>query len=75
MLYKKSFSATATLDLGLDYYKEGSRFAMTTEFYWTLAVQKFEISGSDRIQRASDEFITLHDFSYTLSKSSKSMLT
>ncbi len=68
---KKSFSATSTLDLGLDYYKEGNRFAMTNELHWTLAVQKDGISSSDRIQRVSDDFITLHDFSYTLSKSSK----
>lgn len=68
---KKSFSATTSLDLGLDYYKEGNRFAMTNELHWTLAVQKDGISGSDRIQRVSDDFITLHDFSYTLNKNSK----
>ena len=68
---KKSFSATSTLDLGLDYYKEGNRFAMTNELHWTLAVQKDGISGSDRIQRITDDFITLHDFSYALSKNSK----
>lgn len=68
---KKSFSVTSSLDLGLNYYKEGSRFAMTNELHWTLAVQKDGISGSDRIQRVSDDFITLHDFSFTLSKNSK----
>ena len=68
---KKSFSATSTLDLGLDYYKEGSRFAMTNELHWTFAVQKSGISGSDRIQRVSDDFTTLHDFSFTLSQNSK----
>lgn len=68
---KKSFSATTTLDLGLDYYKEGNRFAMTNELHWTFAVQKSGISGSDRIQRVSDDLVTLHDFSYTLSKNSK----
>ncbi|MES2574775.1 MAG: hypothetical protein V4572_07520 [Bacteroidota bacterium] len=68
---KKSFSATTTLDLGLDYYKEGKRFAMTNELHWLFAVQKSGISGSDRIQRVSDDFTTLHDFSYTLSKNSK----
>lgn len=68
---KKSFSATTTLDLGLDYYKEGNRFAMTNELHWTLAVQKSGISGSDRIQRVSDDIVTLHDFSFTLSKNSK----
>jgi hypothetical protein len=68
---KKSFSATSTLDLGLDYYKEGNRFAMTNELHWTLAVQKSGLAGSDRIQRVADDFITLHDFSYTLTKNSK----
>lgn len=68
---KKSFSATSTLDLGLDYYKEGNRFAMTNELHWILGVQKSGISGSDRVQRVSDDFNTLHDFSYTLSKNSK----
>ena len=68
---KKSFSATTTIDLGLDYYKEGNRFAMTNELHWTFAVQKSGISGSDRIQRVTDDFTTLHDFSYALSKNSK----
>ncbi|WP_396171387.1 hypothetical protein [Flavobacterium sp.] len=68
---KNSFSATSALDLGLDYYKEGSRFVMTNELHWTLGVQKDGISGSDRIQRVTDDFITLHDFSYTFSKNSK----
>ncbi|NDP26806.1 MAG: hypothetical protein GZ087_05175 [Flavobacterium sp.] len=68
---KKSFSATTSLDLGLDYSKDGNPFAMTNELHWTLAVQKDGISGSDRIQKVSDDFITLHDFSYTLNKNSK----
>ena len=68
---KKSFSATTTIDLGLDYYKEGNRFAMTNELHWTFAVQKSGISGSDRIQRVTDDLTTLHDFSYALSKNSK----
>lgn len=68
---KKSFSGTTTLDLGLDYYKEDSRFAMTNELHWTFAVQKSGISGSDHIQRVSDDLTTLHDFSFSLSKNSK----
>lgn len=68
---KKSFSATTTLDLGLDYYKEDSRFAMTNELHWIFAVQKSGISGSDHIQRVSDDLTTLHDFSFSLSKNSK----
>lgn len=68
---KNSFSATSALDLGLNYYKEGNRFAMTNELHWTFGVQKDGISGSDRIQRVTDDLITLHDFSYTFSKNSK----
>ena len=68
---KKAFSATSSLDLGLDYYKEGNRFAMTNELHWNLSVQKTGISTTDHIQKVSDEFVTLHDFSYSLSKSSK----
>ncbi|MFM9826270.1 hypothetical protein [Flavobacterium sp.] len=68
---KKSFSGTSAIDLGFDYYKETSRFAMTNELHWNLAVQKSGLTGADRIQRANDELATLHDFSFTLSKSSK----
>jgi hypothetical protein len=68
---KKSFSGTSAIDIGLDYYKETSRFAMTNELHWNLAVQKSGLTGADRIQRANDELATLHDFSFTLSKSSK----
>jgi hypothetical protein len=35
---KKSFSLTAALDLGLDYFKEGGRFAMTNELHWTVGI-------------------------------------
>lgn len=68
---KKAFSATSALDLGLDYYKEGNRFAMTNELHWNLSLQKTGISATDHIQKVSDEFVTLHDFSYSLGKSSK----
>jgi hypothetical protein len=68
---KKSFSGTSAIDIGFDYYKETSRFAMTNELHWNLAVQKSGLTGADRIQRANDELATLHDFSVTLSKSSK----
>lgn len=68
---KKSFSGTGALDLGLDYYKEGNRFAMTNELHWNIAVQKSGITDASRIQRVNDELVTLHDFSFTLSKNSK----
>ncbi|MDD5151293.1 MAG: hypothetical protein PHC28_12605 [Flavobacterium sp.] len=68
---KKTLSATSALDLGLDYYKEGNRFAMTNELHWNLSLQKSGLTGVNHIQRVSDELNTLHDFSYTLSKDSK----
>lgn len=68
---KKSFSGTAALDLGLDYYKEGNRFAMTNELHWNIAVQKSGLTSSARVQRVSDELVTLHDFSYAMTKNSK----
>lgn len=68
---KKSFSATSALDLGLNYYKEASRFAMTNELHWTIAIQKSELTGTAHIQRATDDLSTLHDFSFTLNKSNK----
>ena len=68
---KKSFSATSAIDLGLNYYKEGNRFAMTNEMHWTFAVQKSGLSGGSHIQRASDDLTTLHDFSYSVNKSNQ----
>ena len=68
---KKSFSATSALDLGLNYYKEGKRFAMTNELHWTVAVQKSGLTSAAHIQRATDDLSTLHDFSYAINKSNK----
>lgn len=68
---KKVFSATSALDLGLDYYKEGNRFAMTNELHWNLSLQKSGISTTNHIQRVSDELVTLHDLSYAMTKNSK----
>jgi hypothetical protein len=68
---KKSFSATSALDLGLNYYKESSRFAMTNELHWTISVQKSGFTSTDHIQRATDDLSTLHDFSFAMNKSNK----
>ena len=68
---KKSFSATSALDLGLNYYKETNRFAMTNELHWTIAIQKSGLSNGSHIQRATDDINTLHDFSYAINKSNK----
>lgn len=68
---KKSFSATSALDLGLNYFKEGKRFAMTNEMHWTVAVQKSGLTSAAHIQRATDDLSTLHDFSFAMNKSNK----
>lgn len=68
---KKNFSTSLALDLGLNFNKDGARFAMTNELHWTIALQKTGVSSSDHIQRSTDDLSTLHDFSYTLSKNSK----
>ena len=68
---KKSFSATSALDLGLNYFKEGKRFAMTNELHWTIAVQKSGLTSAAHIQRATDDLSTLHDFSYAMNKSNR----
>lgn len=65
---KKAFSATSALDLGLDYFKEGIRFAMTNELHWTLSVEKSGVDGDNHIRRTTDELITLHDFSFAMGK-------
>ncbi len=68
---KKSFSATGAFDLGLNYYKSSSRFAMTNELHWTIAIQKSGLTSAARIQRATDDLTTLHDFSLAMNKSNK----
>ena len=68
---KKSFSVTSALDLGLDRYKEGSRFSMTNELHWTVAVQKSGLTSGTHIQRATDDISTLHDLSFAINKSNK----
>ncbi len=68
---KKSFSATSALDLGFNYYKEGSRFEMTNELHWTIAIQKSGLTSAAHIQRATDDLSTLHDFSFAINKSNK----
>jgi hypothetical protein len=68
---KKSLSGTTSIDLGLNYSKDGARFAMTNELHYLFALQKSGLTGTDYIQRVSDELNTLHDFSLAIGKSKK----
>ena len=65
---KKTFTATSAVDLGLNYYREGKRFSMTNELHWTLSIQKLGITGNNHLEKVTDELLTLHDFSYAMSK-------
>jgi hypothetical protein len=68
---KKSFSATVALDAGVNYRKDGSRFAMTNELHWLFSLQKSGLTSGDHIQRISDNISTLHDLSVATGKSRK----
>ena len=68
---KKSLSAAIAIDLGLNYFKKISRFAMTNELHWTFAIQKNGLSGGSYLQRVTDDLVTLHDFSVAMNRSNK----
>jgi hypothetical protein len=68
---KKSFSATGSFDLGLNYAKEGRKFEMTNELHCLTGFQKNGITNADHIQRISDNITSLHDFSSKIGKSKK----
>lgn len=60
---RKNFSLNTSLDLGLNYRKESSKFAMTNELHYILGLQKEGLTNNDHIQNYQDNLITLHDFS------------
>ncbi|MCX6236770.1 MAG: hypothetical protein NTY07_04270 [Bacteroidia bacterium] len=60
---RKNFTLNTSLDLGLNYRKEGSKFAMTNELHYILGFQKEGLTKNGHIQSYQDNLITLHDFS------------
>jgi len=68
---KKSFSATLSLDAGINYMKQNSRFEMTNELHWLFSLQKSGLTGAAHIQRVSDDISTLHDLSIAIGKNRK----
>ncbi len=68
---KKSLSGTTSIDLGLNYSKEGARFGMTNELHYLFGLQKSGLTAAANIQRVTDELATLHDFSIAIGKSKK----
>lgn len=68
---KKGFSSTNSLDLGLNYYKEGASFQMTNELHYMIGLQKEGNQAGTYIQRTVDDLSTLHDFSISSKKNDK----
>ena len=68
---KKSLSLNTSLDLGLNYKKQGRKFEMTNELHYLLGIQKEGLSGGTHLQRTQDELSTLHDFSSGLDKKNR----
>jgi hypothetical protein len=68
---KKSLSGTSSIDLGLNYSKDGARFAMTNELHYIFGLQKSGLTSADNIQRVTDELATLHDLSIAIAKTKK----
>ncbi|MEI6142123.1 MAG: hypothetical protein WCP85_22810 [Mariniphaga sp.] len=68
---RKTLSFNTSLDLALNYRKEGNKIAMTNEMHYILGFQKEGLSKTDHIQNYQDNLITLHDFSTSLGKGDK----
>ena len=68
---KKTLTLSTSLDLGINYKKEGRRFEMTNELHYLLGFQKEGLSGGTHIQKTQDEMRTLHDFSKGMDKRNK----
>ena len=60
---RKNFTFNTSLDLGLNYRKDGSKYAMTNELHYLLGFQKEGLTKNDHIQNYQDNLITLHDLS------------
>jgi hypothetical protein len=68
---KSSMAGSASVDLYLKYEKEGSRFQMSNELHWLFSLQKADLKNADRIQLVNEEFRTLHDYSFGISRNNK----
>lgn len=68
---KKNISLTTSLDLGLNYKKQGKKFEMTNELHYLFGLQKEGLFSGTHIQRLQDDLATLHDVSLGFGKSNK----
>lgn len=68
---KKSLSGTCAIDGGINYSKEGSRFAMTNEVHYIFGLQKPGFTSADHLQRVTDDINFLQDLSLAIGKTKK----
>jgi len=68
---KKSLSGTCSIDAGINYSKDGSRFAMTNEVHYIFGMQKPGFTSADHLQRVTDDINFLQDLSLAIGKTKK----
>ena len=68
---KKNVSLTTSLDLGLNYEKQGNKFRMTNELHYVFGLQKEGLIAGRYVQRVQDDVATLHDLSFGFGKKNK----
>lgn len=67
----KNLSLNTSIDLGLNYRKQGKKFEMTNELHYIFGIQKEGLSSGKHLQRVQDEVNLLHDISMGLGKTNK----
>jgi hypothetical protein len=68
---KKSLSGTCSIDAGVNYSKDGSRFAMTNEAHYIFGLQKPGFTSTDYLQKVTDDINFLQDLSLAVGKTKK----
>jgi hypothetical protein len=67
----KNLSLNTSIDLGLNYRKQGKKFEMTNELHYLFGIQKEGLTAGKHLQRVQDDLSMLHDLSVGLGKNNK----
>jgi hypothetical protein len=67
----KNISLSTSLDLGLNYRKQGKKFEITNELHYLFGFQKASLTSGAHLQRIQDDLNTLHDLSLGFGKTNK----
>jgi hypothetical protein len=67
----KNLSVNTSIDLGLNYRKQGKKLEMTNELHYLFGIQKEGLTAGKHLQRVQDDLSTLHDISIGLGKNNK----